>query len=573
MTTTAEVPVCLSREEKLAIWREEKKNKKKQGSTASSSRPSLASNQQKTPKPSSAPRLSVTTSYGSIKQTPHLSTSNLSPSTRSAGQPLRHQTPRRGVETTSRTSFETSRIPFSSLSRTSITNLATTKTTFVSTRSRRKPIFKTSPRVQPSLGKLATSKGGRQSLGKPMRLSAASVQDAHSSDKSDNVLHECLNQEEVDDEERYPANELMVGSHIEIKREDPVSPLSMHSSTVPLLPSAESPYREVLTIGEYISLPPDDIEENFSQFEDEFFNEAVATLDIFLNEVEPEDVANGNVNKEVISDLTTKQDERQKECSKSPRCNSSRFEWEEDSPEIIAQKHSTRKRRADSLYLLLPKPSPLDTPSPINVENLDEISSMEAPGPTFLDAPSVRSAFNRISPTKSSKAFVLADDDESSGASAFLLEETIKLNGVSLLEPISEIVASSDPKVQNNFHHSVICPGCKDNNALQERLKTLMLEKQALENRLSDIRRAYEQRITPFRDVFEMSRKIQMENQVLHADKEATQATVIDLEKKMIEGLCAAVQKTNMLQAKLAETDKRNEELEQRLLSIQTMNK
>jgi hypothetical protein len=533
----------LTREEQLALWIQEKKNKKKQpGTTTSTDRSRQSHASHKTPKASVTPRLSLaTTSYSSIKPTtPHQSITKPSPAT--TGQPPLH--PRLDVN------VAPSRLPFSTLS-TTINNQK--KKPFVSTRSRRKHLY-----TSPSIGRLSLTEA-RPSLGKPVRLSAASIQDAHSSEQSGAIGLDVGDEED----EVTPAREhRMMGTHIECTDEDLVSPLSSHSNVFHAPPLEESPYRALSRMGGQFGIDdPTNDEKSVQPFDDEYLQEDTEELrketDNEQRYVAQHHDGNRDGEEEKHSGISPAHESTSHDCSKTP--SSGQFGWQDDSPEVIDPKNVTRKRRADALFLLLPKPSPLDTP-PHQVEVPDP--------PMFLGAPSPRSAFNQISPSRQTK--VLFDDEQGgSDAGTFLVEETVQLNGIAILEPVSENATPVEPADAPTIQKvAVSCSECKENAALLERIKTLMMEKKTLENRLANIRRAYEQRVTPFRDVFEESRKLQMENQKLLAEHRATQTSVTDLQTQMMMGLSAAVQKKQLLQGKLAEANVRNEELERELSTL-----
>ena len=557
ITMTSEI--LLSREEQLAVWREEKKRKKKQGTSTNSSRQSQSSKQQQTPK--LTPRLSLATSYSSIKKTPHRSVHKPSPVARSTGPPPRHLTPQCSTVEWNKQTLTHSRRPLSSLTNTSNNNhdndrATKQKESFVSTRGRRKPLLNISPVARSSLGHCTYSQS-RRSLGKPVRLSVTSVQNTHCSDQSDFVfLHDYDDDEANDDEkEEDMANrDLILGTYFEFTAQEMLSPLSNHSDIFHFPPHPESPYQEVTTIDKVMQPFP-------------------SGNDLFHYSLEErQELNNGQVahctNRMDLHVLSSpRQCGTEEDCSQTPSASSNQFGWQDDSPEEIVQKAMTRKRRADSNFLLLPTPSPLDTPTSMQVDHHAEIASNVKSNSNSLEE-HTSSAINRISPTRGSNDILTSEGDDVDDveiSNTFLIHGVVKLNSVTILEPVAEIPVLVVESIHPPFPQAVSCTGCLDNGFLQERIQTLMMEKQTLENRLYHIRRSYEQRITPLRDVFEESRMLQMENLKLRAEQEVTQATITSLETQMMTGLNAAVAKSQLLHGMFLEAKKRNEDLEKEL--------
>ena len=389
-----------------------------------------------------------------------------------------------------------------------------------------------------------------------MRLSSASVQAANSSEQSGT---NGLDVGEEDDQVTPSREHRIMETNIECTDEDIVSPLSSFSSVFQSPPLEESPYRPQSRMSGHFCI---DDEKLFQPIDDEYLQEDTEELQ---NEkysekryVAQHHEGNQDVDEEKHSGISPAHEPTSHEFSKTP--NSGQFGWQNDSPELINPSIVTRKRRGDAHLLLLPKPSPLNTP-PHHVET-------PVP-PTFIGAPSPRSAFNKISPSRQSKVSSFDDDQGGFDAGTLLLEETVQLNGVAILEPVAEHATPVEPADAPTIQLvAVSCSGCKEKATLLERIKTIMMEKKTLENRLANIRRAYEQRVTPFRDVFEECRVLQMKNQKLLEEHRLTQTSVTDLQTQMMVGLSAAVQKTQLLQAKLAEANVRNEELEKELSNL-----
>ena len=387
-----------------------------------------------------------------------------------------------------------------------------------------------------------------------MRLSVTSVQNTHTSDQSDFVLLEEHEQDEAIDDESEGEKEnedLILGTYFEFNAEEILSPLSDHSEIFHFPPHPESPYQEVTTI--------DKATQPYSSG-NHLFDGSIEERQGF----DKGQVADCTNRMELHVPSSPRQCATNEDCSKTPSASSNQFGWQDDSPEEIVQKVITRKRRADSNFLLLPTPSPLDTQTSMQLNHQEDIASNVKSSSNILEE-QARSDTSQILPTNGSNDTLTSGGDDVDISKAFLVHDLVKLNNITILESVTEIPTLVIQSVHPTFPQAVRCSGCSENGALQERIQTLMKEKQTLENRLYHIRRSYEQRITPLRDVFEESRMLQMENLKLRAEQEVTQATITSLETQMMSGLNAAVTKSQLLHGMFEEAKKRNEELEKEL--------
>lgn len=138
-----------------------------------------------------------------------------------------------------------------------------------------------------------------------------------------------------------------------------------------------------------------------------------------------------------------------------------------------------------------------------------------------------------------------------------LSEDIIKTGSKTVLESIGEVVAPSDGEALDVQH--------REYETLRNKYTEMMLEKQDLHTQLACIRKSYELRVTPFRDVFEDKRKLQHENeqlkqinakieaqnQLLRQQKDDVDAMVAQFQQQMVASLQAAVQNSTRLKQEL----------------------
>jgi len=152
---------------------------------------------------------------------------------------------------------------------------------------------------------------------------------------------------------------------------------------------------------------------------------------------------------------------------------------------------------------------------------------------------------------------ILRGEEDSIGEDSVepLLRESVKVNAKTVLE---SVVEDSDETIQ------------QEHIALQNKFKGIMIEKQELQNRLSNIRKSYEERVTPFRDVFDDKRQLEKQLKaaaaIIHAQnkqKEEVDTMVEKLQQQMVTALQGAVQNATQLKLALAEAKSKIHVLEQ----------
>jgi hypothetical protein len=279
------------------------------------------------------------------------------------------------------------------------------------------------------------------------------------------------------------------------------------------------------------------------------------------------------------------------------------FDDDDESPQIPLTR---RRRRTDDMFLLLPTPSPFENsasdsiqPSPmtafskVSPKPLSqcEPSNSEEPNTTDKveslqkqslssglklelpvwdeeqdedDMPTVRAQVTELARVQQ-QPFVeekVETGDKAtieSQTASLLLDQTVRVNEKTVLEPMT---------MEGNDEDVI--------EALKTKLQAVLAEKQSLQNRLNNIRKAYEQRVTPFRDVFEEKRKLQAENEQLQFVQEALRkrnedlrkqkdevnAMISELQSQMITSLQTAVQAKTQLQQELVVAHARIKELE-----------
>jgi len=180
--------------------------------------------------------------------------------------------------------------------------------------------------------------------------------------------------------------------------------------------------------------------------------------------------------------------------------------------------------------------------------------------------PNLNAETNLKPPNSGKETFCFSDlGDKFTG---FCLEERVKVKDRTVLEPALE--KPNDEKEDREM------------NLLKKTLKTTMEEKQVLMDRLSNIRKSYEQRVTPFRDVFEENRVLRTEkkelkfivdktnaqNEQLRSQKKEVETMITKLEKETMANLMAVVQNCNQLKRDLQDAHARIRYLEQQAANV-----
>jgi chromosome segregation ATPase len=137
-------------------------------------------------------------------------------------------------------------------------------------------------------------------------------------------------------------------------------------------------------------------------------------------------------------------------------------------------------------------------------------------------------------------------------------------------------VLESIPEVGAGWHHGRDSSEQQSDEIveLRSQVESLRLENKKLDGQLQAIRKAHEERVTPFRNVFDEMRKLREVNEMLRKEKQESEASVQtmvdDLKAQMMTGLSAAVAKTQALQKQLDEVRGERDELGRRLASCQS---
>jgi hypothetical protein len=199
-----------------------------------------------------------------------------------------------------------------------------------------------------------------------------------------------------------------------------------------------------------------------------------------------------------------------------------------------------------------------DVPEPLPCEDASHASAPLLPtGGTLIDEPAVE---EELSASQDDDQALDDDDDDD----VQLLLDPVMVDGKHILEPVTDT-----PTSQRSTHMP-----------LKSKYRAVLVENTTLHNRLSNIRKDYEERVTPFRDVFEDERKlrvqnnqlkavndkIQVQNQQLRKQKEDVDTMVAQLQTQMMTSLQAAIQNSNQLKQALAEANAKIESLEEQLL-------
>jgi hypothetical protein len=184
------------------------------------------------------------------------------------------------------------------------------------------------------------------------------------------------------------------------------------------------------------------------------------------------------------------------------------------------------------------------------------------------------------------------DDESATNHCVVVLQTVLKVNDRSILETIPEghggLIYGTPASTFDDLNTLRL-----ENRTLHEEVKALRIANVNHENKLYAMQKAYEARITPFRDLFDdvsyddiifVLRKVsleftkrfllcvqvnllRLENQVLKQEKSQTKKMVEDVKEQMIQCLQSAVNKNQELQKQLnagtAEKQKLEQELEE----------
>jgi len=269
-----------------------------------------------------------------------------------------------------------------------------------------------------------------------------------------------------------------------------------------------------------------------------------------------------------------------------------------------------RKRRRDSTFLRLPTPGPSVERQSISPDPVKSaFVKVERRGsflPLGRESPLDHWSTSLLSPRGISPVATVASDEGTSTSggdshgpdttTVHLSRDITRVKDRAILEAIPEskggVSEASLPPVPSDFQRLDL-----ENQALRVEANTLRIANSTLEKKLHTIRQAYDERVTPFRDVFEdvsafmvcvcfrvscvfyvlcsqscltllQMRKLRLENQTMKKEKNETRKMVEDLKQQMMIGLQSAVDKTQALQKQLNEVTSQKENLERELLEI-----
>ena len=188
-----------------------------------------------------------------------------------------------------------------------------------------------------------------------------------------------------------------------------------------------------------------------------------------------------------------------------------------------------RKRRRDSTFLRLPTPEPCEerqsiSPNParsafIRVERRQSAESLQQESPRDHESPSLFSDTSPPSTIEKSEIPPTPSDDDSSLSDTginYHSHDITRVNDRAILEAIPETrVGDGDESVQQVPLDSIALES--ENRVLREEARTLRIANSTLEKKLHTLRQAYEERVTPFRDVFEdVSHSLRRATRYLH---------------------------------------------------------
>lgn len=178
------------------------------------------------------------------------------------------------------------------------------------------------------------------------------------------------------------------------------------------------------------------------------------------------------------------------------------FQGIEDDDSVVAETVSDRRRRRrDSTFLILPTPKQSISPNPVksafvpvgrrqSIELVQDESPLDQGSPGLLSSKSehrIVTDADEVSPTQST-----GDADESEATVTFSYD-VARVNDRAVLEAIPESRGASEESSRLEL----------ENKILREEVEALRITNCNLERKLHAIRHAYEERVTPFRDVFE----------------------------------------------------------------------
>ena len=157
---------------------------------------------------------------------------------------------------------------------------------------------------------------------------------------------------------------------------------------------------------------------------------------------------------------------------------------------------------------------------------------------------------------------------------AVFLVEPLKVGSKTVLEPIVEVTSEAEVAAESVSH--------REYETILNALTELMIEKQNLQTQLANMRKSYEQRVTPFRNVFDDKRQLQHEkeqlqqinakllaqNQLLRHEKEQVDTMVSQLQQQMVTSLQAAVQNSTRLKDDLTLAHDKIQSLETELAEL-----
>ena len=193
------------------------------------------------------------------------------------------------------------------------------------------------------------------------------------------------------------------------------------------------------------------------------------------------------------------------------------FQGIEDDSSLEENIFNRRRRRRDSTFLRLPRPQQEVSPDPsksafVPVERRQSDNSFkkdESPLDSWSSSLSEKSPVSNVAETSKDCASTLSqatqDSSEAEVPTVFLSHNVTKVNDRSILERIPE--KNGDSNTQSSPQPAVSSSEAPmlrlEIQTLKEEARVLRISKSTLENKLYTIRHAYEERVTPYRDVFE----------------------------------------------------------------------
>jgi hypothetical protein len=194
------------------------------------------------------------------------------------------------------------------------------------------------------------------------------------------------------------------------------------------------------------------------------------------------------------------------------------FQGIEDDSSLEENIFNRRRRRRDSTFLRLPRPQQEVCPDPsksalVPVERGHSDNSFkkdESPLDSWSSSLSEKSPVSNVAETSedcaSTSSQATQDSSEAEAPTVFLSHNVTKINDRSILERIPEKNGNSNTQSspQPAISSSEAPPMLRlEIQTLKEEARVLRISKSTLENKLYTIRHAYEERVTPYRDVFE----------------------------------------------------------------------